>query len=389
MAENTSRGAGSRGAGAGRGGAKKSAGAARSKGRSAAPPADNGAADGQQAGRPRYHRPDTDYYRDEADRARKREGGFYDWKDGHNGIRILPPWGPEGRWSKLEMTHFQLPPDRAIARCLMTFADDNPDMTCPICDQLDMLAAEFGGEGVDFDRWYAGSKYLVNMLDIEKNDGVVLVARLPQKVYNWIVKQMDNPRLDDMLDPVTGLDMDVMKTGAKLKTDYTCTFLPDRMAIADTDEQVDEILDAMKDLNQVVKFPGDGELAKIESAAQRLDSYFRKRGDRPSQDAYDYRPRGQGGQPHGEDDIPVDPSGGRRPARGGRSPRSAAGGQDNRQPARSPRGGRTPTPRPQGPPPQAAPPGRREPECFGQWVDQSRKCQSCPMEYDCQDAQAQ
>lgn len=247
------------------------------------------------------HRPNFDYITEEAERIRKKqeESGFedrdlnyYDWKNGDNNLRLLPPWSAKGLHFLQVFSHFELPPDKKISRCMHTWG--NIHDTCYICEAIDKVLSMFPaldlGRISQADHWYGQA------IDRDDEPKGVQIVRFTPPTRNWVMLQMANPKIGDVADIETGFDIN-FKRGKKPRkkgppqVSYDPDFVQRPNAngpgfsvtptpLHEDAEVVARWIKEMYDLSNVYSAPSDEKLADIEKmAARAVMFYTRKHGD--------------------------------------------------------------------------------------------------------------
>jgi hypothetical protein len=244
------------------------------------------------------HRPNFDYINEEAERIKKRqeESGFedrdlnyYDWKNGDNNLRLLPPWSAKG-WHFLQVfSHFELPPDKKISRCMHTWA--NVYDTCYICEAIDKVLSQF--PELDLGRISQAEHWYGQVIDRDDEASGIQIVRFTPPTRNWVMLQMANPKIGDVADIETGFDIN-FKRGKKARkkgppqVSYDPEFVqhdnPDgpgfsvRPTVLHEDpEVVARWIKEMYDLERIYGAPNDEKLAEIEKLASRALSFYTRK----------------------------------------------------------------------------------------------------------------
>jgi hypothetical protein len=225
-----------------------------------------------------------DHIKTEASKIREQgEGGdqdlnFYDWKLGDNNLRLLPPWSAKGLVFKRLWSHFELPPEKSIYKCLDSWPDKHN--MCFFCEAIDRVVAQL--PELDLGRQGASLQYYGNVIDRDEEDKGVQVCRFTPATYNWITLQMDNPKIGDITDYEQGFDLIINKSKKPRKgggdtTKYTCSFVPRPCPLHETDQAVAEWLSNLFDLDRVFGPPDDKALAEMQGAASRMVTFYFKK----------------------------------------------------------------------------------------------------------------
>jgi len=207
---------------------------------------------------------------------------FYDWKDGDNNLRFMPPYNARGFIFKKKMTHFELPlgDDDRIHDCLNTWPSKFD--SCPICDVLERLMVKH--PDMDLRRQSAATNWYAQCIDRDEEEKGVQITRFTPKVRNWVTLQIDNPKIGDITDIERGFDVCVNKGTKKNKrgrkqVEYVPGFIPERCSMSDDDDDVGKWLDQIIDLDKYYAAPTDENIARIERAADRLYEVYRNKSD--------------------------------------------------------------------------------------------------------------
>ena len=255
----------------------------------------------------RVHKPSADYVSKAAKKAkedakRSGRGDFYEWKAGENVLRLMPPWDAKGHVFKEVMSHFEIPPKREIVRCLATWPDEYDD--CPICEKIKKVNRVL--PAVDTDRIAMTTHYYANVIDRDEEEAGPLVCRFPPSVFNWVMTQMDNPKIGNITDIDNGFDLIITKSEKRGKRGkfikYDTSFVPKPATLTDDEEELEGWIDNMANLDMLFSEPGDDALADIDGQAAAMFNYFlRKYRDEDGGDT-DERPRRRSRRSRDDDD---------------------------------------------------------------------------------------
>jgi hypothetical protein len=232
------------------------------------------------------HKPNMEHIKTEANRVREQGSGFgdqdlnfYDWKNGENNLRILPPWSAKGLVFKKVLSHFEIPPERSIVKCMDTWPDKFD--LCYTCEAIDKVIAQL--PELDLGRQKNSTHFYANVIDRDEEEKGVQVCRFTSGVYNWLVLQMDNPKIGDITDYEQGFDIIITKSekprkkGKGTQTNYSCSFVPRPCPLHETDEAMAQWLQSLFDLDRVFGPPDDEGLAEMKGAASRMVNYYFKK----------------------------------------------------------------------------------------------------------------
>jgi hypothetical protein len=235
----------------------------------------------------KIYKPNMGYVHEEAERARKtsnndkdrRDLRYFAWEAGENIIRVLPPWNAQGFIGKKTLTHFDVPPNKSLAKCLLTWPDKFD--SCPIDDNLEKIQRALPTS--DLSRVGAATHYQLNVIDRDDEESGVCICRVTPGIYNWIMLQMDNPKIGDITDIAEGFDLIITKNEKKRKsgsgtyTNYSCSFVPRPSPLAESDEQANEWLSQMFDLDRVFGPPREEQVAEVTSIASKMFAYYTRK----------------------------------------------------------------------------------------------------------------
>jgi hypothetical protein len=223
----------------------------------------------------KVHKLDREHIKHEAEKAKGGDLAFYEWVMGDNELRLGPPYNEKGRLFLPVITHFEIPPDKQVHKCLETWGLDS----CPICAVIEELYAEI--TEIDLGRQTGSLSYYSNVID-RGDDAIWKTCRFTSKVYNWIMSQIDHPKIGDIFDPDTGFDLNIRKAKKKGKkggsyVDYTPGLLPDRTPLDDDSDYIDTLLENLPDLDSVFSEPDANIIREMEGAAKRMKTYYLRR----------------------------------------------------------------------------------------------------------------
>lgn len=218
----------------------------------------------------------------EADRIRAAGGGgqfgdlnFYEWQDGENNLRLMPPFNSRGMLFKRVVTHFDVPPDKSVYRCTDTWPEQFD--SCPICEALDKVAAALG---LDLGRIGPRIHYYANVIDRDEEEKGIQVCRFTPKSYNWVTLQIDNDRIGDIADIERGYDLVITKSEKKRRkgkgtiTSYSESFIPGACPLHEKDEVAAKWLQSIPDLDQVYSPLSDTDLQELIGASRRMVTFY-------------------------------------------------------------------------------------------------------------------
>lgn len=154
--------------------------------------------------------------------AARRSANFFQFKEGRNLIRILPPWEGAEDISRPMGKHWNLGPEgKDSVFCPRHCCDGAP---CPICEEIDRRwKAKPDDATKDYLRSIGASqRYYVNLLDLNDLDKGVQIGELPKTVLEeiWTLMVDADTGLGDITSWDAGYDLIVEKTGKGLLTRY-------------------------------------------------------------------------------------------------------------------------------------------------------------------------
>lgn len=221
--------------------------------------------------------------REEEQKANPRSGGSnYLWYSPPGDttevkIRILPP-PVEGLPGRTIRTHYNIPNTNpgekpVYTQCLKTW-----DMDCPICD----VVAEYATKTEKaVDTYGAAAKTYFNVLVLsdpsysKRQDGKALDTKAvhlmgtTETMLYWLAEQFLSPEAGEIvLDPIKGHNLLLQreKDGGKFKRNFALRPTP----IADTDAEIQNILDKRIDPDKIWKSPDDVYLNKTRECASMV-----------------------------------------------------------------------------------------------------------------------
>lgn len=203
----------------------------------------------------------------------------YDWKEGDNNLRLLPCWAAHGRIFRKEAEHWELAPGKDHFPCLLETWPSKTDH-CPICDAIDKILAAF--PELELRRQMPASKYAANVIDRDDEEKGVQIARFTPASYNWIMAEMGNPKIGDVTDIETGIDLKVVlkikaRKGGGTQKEYTPGWMPRVTPLHEDDDLVAQWLEGLYDLDKLKPYPDDEKIGEIISKGSAMVSYYFKK----------------------------------------------------------------------------------------------------------------
>lgn len=175
---------------------------------------------------------------------------FWKPEDGRNRIRILPPKGDDGEFSKEVSRHFN------VAKFPMNCRKDL-DKKCPICDAVaSLFATKDPGDMELAKKIRAKKQWVMNIVDVKNSDKKPLVFWSGPMIYDQILSYFADDEWGDISDPKKGYDLIIEKTGEGLDTDYKLRTAKDSTELEDSKK----LTKASSDLNDLVEYPSEKEM---------------------------------------------------------------------------------------------------------------------------------
>lgn len=330
-------------------------------------------------------------------------------------VRFLPPVGDNPVPGKIVHKHYNMPSHKGLGdnsniTCFKTY-----DMECPICEVLDEYRDRLGPQQM---KEFSASLAFFNVLILGQKDAdpeTVHVLKTSEYNYEWMLQQLVNVEVGDITDPEDGANVTFKRKKDKGPFDRIISRKPS--PISATPEGIQTILDSMYDLDAIWKDPDDSyvniarEIAKglrtiiedrlikmgnanegdLKQPVKEVQSAKRTRATATA--APEPEPETDGGEPEPVGEEPeTEETTTTSSATHRRARATAASAPEPAAPAAPATRGRAKTQAAPAAAPDAktttatnatsAPKGA--PECFGKQHDESsKKCISCPFEFDC------
>lgn len=250
----------------------------------------------------KFHSSNSDWIEQEANKAKEQEDNsefrkivVHKWDEGATTIRIFPSWAAHGRWMKMVLTHFSLPPNNSIATSLFTWPDEFD--SCPIYSAIEEIESTTGadlGKQKATEYWY-GQGVIRGHEDL----GVVMF-RFTVRMKNWLINQCKHPKIGDITDPERGFDVTVEKKQKKGKggtfTSYELGIVPERCPISEDPEQMKLWEEQMYDIDKIYSPPNDEKHGELRSLADGLFGHYmrRRHENKKKESSDDYVPEDSG-----------------------------------------------------------------------------------------------
>ncbi len=187
--------------------------------------------------------------------------------DGKNVIRVLPPYSEAGRFYKIIGTHRATWAGDKVTCPNITFGRKD----CPICKRGEKLAKAYGKDAA---KAYLPKKTaLINVLDMQKADGVVRVLECAPTIINPILNYMSEVESDELVDPEEGQNVTILKKKKGKKTEYEIIVRPKPYDLKANNYDIDAILESLYNLDDFPRESNSDDLYEmldeIQEAAER------------------------------------------------------------------------------------------------------------------------
>jgi len=230
------------------------------------------------------HKVNMDHIANEAEQARKAaesRGDFpdlkyYEWVIGQNCFRILPPYNAKGLLWKKQVQHFRLPPDNKIIPCYLGSYPDKAD-SCFVCDALEKILKMF--PELNLKRQGPSDQYRLVVIDRRHEDKGPQIVRFTAALKNWVSLKIDDPKIGDITDIESGIDITVDMSKKKRKdgkdqTTYTPDFVPRPCPLHEDDEVIAAWCSQIPDLDKVFKYPKEEWVADHHDYVDRMVAHY-------------------------------------------------------------------------------------------------------------------
>lgn len=138
-----------------------------------------------------------------------------------NFIRVMPPKDPRAFWAREVYIHSEIGANRATFLCMNKMFGK----PCPVCEYVEQLKAQnLNPEAIK--PLYARKRYLMFVYDVRDDSTIAKGLRwydAPGKLVSEIILKSKDKRTKavvDVCDPVEGRDIEFIRKGQGLKTDY-------------------------------------------------------------------------------------------------------------------------------------------------------------------------
>ena len=138
-----------------------------------------------------------------------------------NFIRIMPPKDPKAFWAKEVYIHTNIGANRATFLCLNKMFNK----PCPVCEYIEELKNN-GADPETLKQLYATKRFLLFLIDVRDDSTIMKGLRwfdAPPKLVGEIISRSKDKRTQavvDVCDPKEGRDIEFVRKGQGLKTDY-------------------------------------------------------------------------------------------------------------------------------------------------------------------------
>lgn len=168
-------------------------------------------------------------------------------------VRFLPPLGDNAVPGKIVHKHYNMPKHKGIngnITCFRTYGRE-----CPICNVLDEYRDRLGAKQL---QEFSASLSFFNVLILGKEDvdpEQVFVLKASDYNYEWLLQQLVNVEVGDITDPTDGANVTFKRKSEKGAFERIISRRSS--PIAASQEKIDTILDSMYDLDAIWKDPDD------------------------------------------------------------------------------------------------------------------------------------
>lgn len=139
-----------------------------------------------------------------------------------NFIRIMPPKNPKAFWALEVKVHQNIGANRAAFLCLQGMYGK----PCPICEHIEKMKQD-GINQETIKPLYARTRYLMFVFDVRDDSTIKKGLRwydAPPKLVGEIINRSKDKRtreIIDVCDPIDGRDVEFIRKGTTVKTEYT------------------------------------------------------------------------------------------------------------------------------------------------------------------------
>src|SRR5215204_1792139 len=125
-------------------------------------------------------------------------------------IRIMPPWSPEGLFSRGVKTHWRVGVTQLSFVC--------PDVfelgSCPLCPTYLYLRNDYDNNKADVDKSRPARRWYSNCVVLNEAGKGVQVYAYGKKVYSMLMGFVESGDYGDITDPANGYDLTLIRTGS-------------------------------------------------------------------------------------------------------------------------------------------------------------------------------
>jgi len=187
-------------------------------------------------------------------------------------FRILPPIKSESVPGKVIYSHWGLSDDEGNLNrrvtCLKTYK-----MDCPICEMLEKYQ-----ERLDISDWSASGRSYFNALIYNEKDydsSLPYVLGSSDYTFYWLLEKIIDPEIGDITDPANGHNITFKRKVFKGAFERTISLKP--TPIADSEDEIKEILDKCYDLSKIWKNPDDEFIKFVTDTANKTETAIKDR----------------------------------------------------------------------------------------------------------------
>ena len=193
------------------------------------------------------------------------QADFWKPKVGRNFIRILPP--PEGESTPFRKAfqHFVENGEAKKSLICTRLAAPERRQPCAVCVRVTQLQASRIKADQDKGKKMAAKKRVfVNIIDREKPEMGTLIFAFGTSIDKQLISLRNDPVTGgNYTDPENGYDLVIDRVGAGLDTKYSVRMAKKPSRVAETDEEIQSLVDNQHDLNRLVAPPKPEDLQTL------------------------------------------------------------------------------------------------------------------------------
>lgn len=187
-------------------------------------------------------------------------------------LRFLPPIEGDPVPGMIVYKHYNLPDHEGLKGNITCFKTWNAE--CPICKVIEEFQDNFKDKLSDF---YGASSYF-NVLVLDQagfDPTLAYILQSSDYTYEWVLSQVVNAEVGDITHVLDGANVTFRRK--KKKGAFDRIISRRSSAIANTDDEIDDILDSMYDLKKIWRSPDDNYLNIAEDLAEELTGIIKER----------------------------------------------------------------------------------------------------------------